>query len=285
MFCSMACYSAYRLTKQTHKKCHYCGKDIVIRKRSLTRNKYFYCSLECMYKYKKEHDLRETKVNDRYFNKLTPQVCWLLGLLASDGCIRKNKFVILSQSGDHGKICIEHVKNILKYNGKTCIRYPNNNGKLFYKLSINSPLLVNRLKKLNITERKTKTFTIPEEILSDDKKFKYFMIGYIDGDGCIGIYYNNKKIRTKTYLKISLVCNHLMTEQLKKKFENFHFLCCKRTDTLYEIVFNNKDAYLFGKWLYSNFSKTVVYKSYKYEKFKFYLKNVLQLNDWYKRGM
>ena len=62
----------------------------------------------------KKNDLREFSVNDSYFDMLTPQSCWLLGLLASDGNITKDRFIKISQSGKEGLNNIELNINKLK---------------------------------------------------------------------------------------------------------------------------------------------------------------------------
>lgn len=281
-FCNMNCYTLYRRSKQIRKVCNNCGKEVIIRKRNLNRNKNFYCSLDCMYEFKKQNDLRETFVNDIYFNELNPQTCWLLGLLASDGNITKNKFIKICQSGDEGFKCINYIKRAVDFTGPIFSYLPKNSKNKVYALTINSKEWANKLKEYNIIPNKTKIFEIPKIIIENLDFLRWFLIGYIDGDGCIGIYSSRGPTNNKTYLVIELVCNQNVVKQLENTLTNFKPIIIKKSNSLFEIRFNNKKGYIFGKWLYSDINKIEIYKSYKYQKFNNYELNIAKQNNWFK---
>lgn len=279
----MFCYNQYRKNQTIMKACDNCGKKHRIRKRYLKRNKHFFCCLNCMYEYKRKNDLREFSVNDSYFDMLTPPSCWLLGLLASDGNITKDRFIKISQSGKEGLNCINYIKKEIKFTGPVFSYLPKTSNNKVYALTINSKRLVSKLKDYNIIQNKTKIFKIPQIILNNEDFLKWFLIGYIDGDGCIGIYSNGGITKKKNYLAIGLVCNSLMIKQLKRILNRFkNTTIVKKSDTLFEIRFDNKKGYIFGKWLYSDIEIQNIYQSYKYKKFKSYKQNIVNTTDWYK---
>ena len=262
-FCCFECYSNYKHKKMEKRKtrCDCCGKIMIPRNCKDRKNEHHYCSLECMYQYRKTNDLRETKVNDEYFNVLNPKTCWILGMIASDGCVRKNKFLCLSQSGEEGLKCIQYIKNELHFFGKIN-EYKPKNGKMVYNLTINSPKIVQKLKEYNIVENKTKTYTIPDIILNNKDYLRYFLWGYIDGDGCIGIYDKS--------LLLEFVCNNDMSKQLLSVLPKTKPLNKK---SVIEFRYYNFNAIELGKWLFN--IPDGIYQSYKYKKFYYYIENVL----------
>lgn len=263
IYCCFECYSTFKHNKAKDRevKCETCGKPIIPRKHNDRCNKHFYCSPTCMYIYKKTHDLRESTVNDDYFDTLNPKVSWMIGMIASDGCIKKNKFLYISQSGEEGLKCIQYIKNELSFSGKISESKPKN-GKTVYKLTINSPKIIQKLKEYNIIENKTKKFTIPDIILNNKDYFRYFMWGYIDGDGCIGIY-------NKTLL-LEFVCNNNMANQLSSILPKTKPL---NKVSVIEFRYYNSKAVDFGNWLFN--APMEIYQSYKYKKFYYYIENIL----------
>ena len=276
-FCDMSCYKQYRKNQIIIKTCNNCGKRHRIRKRNLKINKHFFCCLDCMYEYKRKNDLREFLVNDNYFDILTPRSCWLLGLLASDGSVSKNKFINISQSGKEGLRCINYIKKELEFTGPIFSYLPKISNNKVYSLTINSKNLVNKLKDYNIIQNKTKIFKIPQIILSNEDFLRWFLIGYIDGDGCIGIYKQH-------LLVVCLVCNNLMAKQLKRCLNNIKLNInkLKKSDFLHEFRLNGEKAYLFGKYLYNDINKVNIYQSYKYKKFINFEQKYIQKTKWYR---
>lgn len=225
---------------------------------------------------------RKYFVNDSYFDILSPQTCWLLGLLASDGSINKDRFIKISQSGDEGLKCINYVKKAINFTGPIFSYLPKNSKNKVYNLTINSKEWVKTLNKYNIIQNKTKSFNISKDILENLDFLRWFLIGYIDGDGCIGIYSSRGPTNDKTYLVIELVCNQNVVKQLENALTNFKPMIIKKSNSLFEIRFNNKKGYIFGKWLYSDINKIEMYKSYKYQKFNDYELNIAKQNNWFK---
>ena len=208
LFCDSSCYFSFRRKHSTKKEyvCEQCGRVFIGRK---TMYKHHFCSSECYKQYKKNTDLRINFVNDNYFTKFTNSVAWILGILASDGNINKN-FISISQSGDNGKDCVSYIKRELSSTAPITITKPKN-GKTVYSLTINSKQIVKDLSRYNIVPNKTYSYFLPIDILKKAEHFRYFLWGYIDGDGCIGIYNTST---SKDNLHVSFVCSKNMLDSI-----------------------------------------------------------------------
>lgn len=254
--------------REIQKKCEYCGKDFITTSRVRQC-----CSSECSYKLGAKKTLesgkgfkRIYKVDDDFLTKETNEKYYFLGLMASDGCLSEyNKSICISQSGENGLNLIKYIKDILKSNYNILEYYPKK-GRCSYSLNIRSNKLWNDLMTNNITPKKTYIYSIPDYIINDIEKLKYFLIGYIDGDGCIGVYQN--------MLTISFVCSYSMKNQLEKipLFENSSF---NKKGKVIEIRYNGYKALKFCDFLYKDIS---VYKSYKYQIFKDYKENMFDIS-------
>lgn len=57
-------------------------------------------------------------VDDSFFDVIGPPQAWVLGLLASDGCISNGGIsVSFGQSGDHGRELVAEVARLLAFDG------------------------------------------------------------------------------------------------------------------------------------------------------------------------
>lgn len=130
-----------------------------------------------------------TVFNERYFQNIdTPQKAYMLGLLLSDGTIRKNNSISLSQ-------CLENIDIInffaeeLKFNGYYLLNSKVIKGvKKYYPcINFSSKKMTSDLKNFGIIPSKTWTLRIPKV-----DYMSYMILGIFDGDGCIH-YKNGKK--------------------------------------------------------------------------------------------
>jgi hypothetical protein len=206
-------------------------------------------------------------VNDEYFNTLNSTKAWILGLIASDGNIKRGGYFSISQSGDNGKKIISFIKNKIGYSGKIYV------GKTYrkksYSIQIYSPKIINELSKYGIVPVKSLIYNIPD--LSEETKDFYsfledFLRGYIDGDGCVGIYFSG----TTYSLLISLVG----TENFIKKINSLvpiqgRVNKIKKARNCWELRWYGEKAIKIGEWIYKN----DIYKSDKEKKYEYFLKN------------
>lgn len=116
------------------------------------------------------------------FNPLTPETAYLLGFLATDGCVTKNTIAIEIQNEDHAHILT--LANLFTQAGyNPHVRINTKNGRLYTALTVHNKNLAQELINLGLVRRKTfilKFFDwIPDNLLS------HYIRGIIDGDGSI----------------------------------------------------------------------------------------------------
>ena len=114
--------------------------------------------------------------NENYFNTIdTQNKAYLLGILATDGCISTKRNNVSLTLHNKDLEIIEFFKKELQSNNRIYIN------KEYRTLWFSSKIMKNALMSLNVTNRKTYTLQFPK-ILSE---FNYdFIRGCIDGDGC-----------------------------------------------------------------------------------------------------
>jgi hypothetical protein len=203
-------------------------------------------------------------INEDYFKDLNSESLWLIGLLAADGWIKKDRYIGIAQSGDEGKAIIEEVKRLLEYNAPTYEK--DTIGRKSYSINITSNKIVNNLSLFNIIPNKSLTYELPD--LNDDN-FRDYLRGYIDGDGSIGVYNNGSGYE---YLVISFVGTkdfiHECNKQIPIECSGKRDLI--RSNNCWEIRWYGRHAIEFGKWLYY---RKNLYNSKKFIIFDEYMKN------------
>ncbi len=214
-------------------------------------------------------DKRKYKVDDNFLDEIKEEQAYFLGIMASDGCIRKfpkcsepYRAFSLTQSGEHGLKLIKYVRDLLKSNCKI-YHYKKVNS---YTIQITSKKLTTRLIELGITPRKTLTLEFPKCISKN--LAAAFIRGYVDGDGCIGIY----KRGAGEYLSISLVGTKSFIEStiVLLPLINIYKHKIKRCKNLYEISVSSSSSEKFGAWLYQN---KLLFNGKKKQTYERYLKD------------
>lgn len=138
---------------------------------------------------------RAYEVNDNYFKRQSHNMAYILGLLASDGCVSKdtNHFYIDLQESDEE--ILYKIKEELSFNGPIQ-HYTNNKGCKFSRLRVCSKIIKEDLAHYGITPKKTYTL-MPPTFLEEQYYISYIR-GYFDGDGCI--YINQEKYNYNWYI-------------------------------------------------------------------------------------
>lgn len=126
---------------------------------------------------------RKYSFNDNFFSNINNTSSYFAGLMAADGNIELKRPRFHISLCD--KILIESFAKCLNFNGKIYEIQPYNLSRLIqYKLSISSKVMVDDLKNIwNIIPRKSFILEPPKLTLLEHKLA--FIVGYIDGDGCI----------------------------------------------------------------------------------------------------
>lgn len=218
------------------------------------------------------NDKRKYKINDTFLEKDTDKKYYYLGLMASDGFINKqNNQIGIAQSGEEGKRLVNYIKtDLLKAENPIYVQKTSH--KDSHRLLVISKALKEKLADYNIVPNKTKTFTIPDSILSNKRYLRYFLIGYLDGDGFTGVYGTKNKM-----LKIGITINTKVFTQLQTLdiFKKALVNTSSSSNVVKTLVFNGKKAIEFAEWLYQDIT---VFKSFKYLKYEYYKNNDLLNN-------
>lgn len=200
-------------------------------------------------------------LNENYFDEINDKQLWLIGLLAADGNVQKNSFVGITQSNERGKKIIEYIKNELEYEGPIYTGNVNN-----FMVRFTSRKIVDRLSDFNIIANKSLIYELPK--FNNENELRDFLRGYIEGDGCVGVYDNGKGYK---FLHISFVGTESFIKECKEQIP-FQYSSLKqlKSENCWELRFNGEKAIDFGKWVFGNEN---LLESEKVSKFKEFVKN------------
>lgn len=132
-------------------------------------------------------ECRAYNVNDNYFKNQSHNMAYILGFIASDGCVSKNTNHIIFDIQESDEEILYKIKKELEYEGPIQ-HYINSSGHKYSRLKICSSIIKKDLEHYGITPKKT--FTLQPPLFLDEKYYISYIRGYFDGDGCIYINYN-----------------------------------------------------------------------------------------------
>lgn len=195
-------------------------------------------------------------INKDFFKKWTPEMTYVLGFFAADGCmIKNNRGAHFVEFHITDKDILEKIKKLLGSNHKIATRDRKNpNWKIGYRLQIGNKEIFNDLIKLGMTPRKSNVIrmpSVPNECLS------HFVRGYFDGDGCVSIGEYQKKDR-KSKSKVIITG---FTSGSRKFLEDLRFILTKnqiiKGGTLYQtdgcrLCFSTHDSLRLYQFMYQN---------------------------------
>ncbi|BDG33489.1 hypothetical protein [Parageobacillus thermoglucosidasius] len=182
-FCSKLCAAKSR-KKQIKKKCEWCKNEFTVIPSNTKNGRGRFCSMSCkaFYLNCKKYGIKQLKPEKQTIN-WNSNIGWLVGLIATDGCLQSGKSRIIITSKDYEMI--DHVKNIVRdeitgreykptrFEREGCVWWSYGfTSKLFYQFCI----------KVGLTPKKSLTLG---ELNIPEKYFIDFLRGVIDGDGCI----------------------------------------------------------------------------------------------------
>lgn len=157
-------------------------------------------------------------LNQDFFKTWTPEMAYVLGYFAADGCMLTNKrgghFIEFTSTD---RILLEHVKRVSGASHRISERVRKHiRCKTAYRLQIGSGEWYSDLLALGFTPRKSNTLTFPEvpELCLGD-----FVRGYFDGDGCV--YFSKLKYYDRAYKRWILLT--LFTSGSRSFLESLHF--------------------------------------------------------------
>jgi hypothetical protein len=212
--------------------------------------------------------VKKHSANYNFFKTWSPEMAYVLGLIASDGniCHSGRSHTLHLASDD--KDVIEKTKVLISYTGPIHEK-KRDNGKTSYSLRICDKTIFNDLKMLGITERKSLTFN-PTQI---KKQFtNHFIRGFFDGDGTVFSskhpIYTSQKLGVRFYTASLPMAKYLynVVKPLFKKYQGkivFH-LAHQKT-RYYSLSFSYNNSKLLFEYMYKN--SNGLYMQRKYNKF------------------
>lgn len=202
------------------------------------------------------------KVNHHYFDNIdSNEKAWLLGFLAADGNVSKNRNRIKIGLSSVDRPILEKIKIMIE-SERDILDYETNDGFKVSELSWSSKNHKKQLAKYGIVPNKTyKKMELP---IFDFSKQLSFILGYFDGNGCF------KDNGTTCCLEI---CSY-RPELLKDFARILSFLCSnnkevykdKSRKNYYTLTYSTKDAKKILDEMYSLNDIFLLRKYYKYKK-------------------
>lgn len=213
---------------------------------------------------------RKYEINEDYFEDIdTPAKAYFLGLLAADGCcpFKTNAVIISLQSKD------KHILESLKY--ELGSNHPlqfterskkNSNWQDYYTLYISNQKMHSDLIKHGIVPNKSYYLEYPMWLRND--LHKYYILGYLDGDGCIAK--NGRHVYFTSTKEFCVGLQRIITDKLNISSKLYdanskngmtYYLRIQRTNCTRKLL----------NWLYQDppyclFRKYDVYKQYYADK-------------------
>ena len=227
-----------------------------------------------------ELDLRENTCNNKrnvcyvdenFFKNWTPEMAYVLGFFAADGCLtvnhkRGNKYIEFT-STDYD--IIEKIKTALKSDHKIGIRLGKKNCKTAYRLQIGSKEIFDDLIALGFTPTKSLVMKFP---IIPTRYLAHFVRGYFDGDGHSNFcrFYRKDRLTYGKFLQSGFTSgSKIFLEKLQLILkENINL----KLGTLYShsgfrLNYSSKDSKKLFDFIYKDCSNTI-YLARKYLKFK-----------------
>lgn len=152
--------------------------------------------------------------NENFFEKENEFSYYWAGFLAADGSVNKKSLYLQLAEKD-----LDHLnkfKEIICNNAKI-VKYKtklNNKEFISYRISIFNKSIINSLKKFNIIQNKTKTYSLPT---LNENLIRHFIRGYFDGDGSFKV----RKCKNYNQLIFSLCGNLEFLNQINSVLQKY----------------------------------------------------------------
>ena len=205
--------------------------------------------------------------DDNYFDVIdTKEKAYILGLLWADGCNDTSLGKIQLQLQERDVGILEAINELINNDRPlyfTPLHDKNPNWQNTYTLVLKSYHMSEVLNNYGMIPRKSLVLEFPSCL--DKSLYRYFILGYFDGDGNIS--YN---IDTKA-LNVSIVGTRMFLKVIQDICKDLNiktFLCSKNDDDskIYTLgIANKKDRIDFLNWIYSESTIKIERKYLKYQ--------------------
>lgn len=207
-----------------------------------------------------------SRLNEHIFDSIdTEEKAYWLGFLYADGNISHtgNRLEVRLSIKD-----LNHLEKFRKFlNLTTEIRTGVCNGNGFCHLSVRNKHIWNTLDDLGCHPRKSLILTFPKlSIFSDKSLIRHFIRGYVDGDGCLCLFYNQKHTSIRT--ELNLVGTESFLRTVNKICNNKGYIrnksCTNWENKAYSLTFSDVSSRKLARILYEN---STIYLDRKYNKY------------------
>ncbi|BCJ42647.1 hypothetical protein GCM10010168_06110 [Actinoplanes ianthinogenes] len=193
-------------------------------------------------------DPRTARLKHDIFAEDLPSSAWLAGLLAADGHISTNlKGLTIAQSGPGGRALIEEIRRLTNHRLAISVQQPAR-GRPSYSIHFSSAQMVSDLQqRFRITTRKSLTYEWPDP---PGHLTTAFLRGYVDGDGCVGIY---PTPQGNPMLHLSFAGTpHFIQGAMRTVPAHGLYRVIKRCKSLAEARYNGRHAWRAANWIFSD---------------------------------
>ena len=195
---------------------------------------------------------------ENYFENIDcPEKAYWLGFLSADGYIDESRNIIQISLQERDKRHLEKFKQYLDCDKP--LQYKKSNQS--YSIILYSKKMVEDLKKLEVYNCKSFSCKVPEEKIPSDLQ-KYWILGYLDGDGTISIY------GEKNRYTLGFIGTYETLSFIQKFFDTkMSYTPDKRTHDIYIIKYAENKTYEILSVLYSSNKAKELGLERKYKKF------------------
>lgn len=226
---------------------------------------------------------RKHGLNQNYFKTWSHNMAYILGFIVADGCVytnieeknnsKKHKSLLVFTLAERDREILEKIRSELEYEGEIFTHYSQGyskeKGYKHVRLAINSHIMINDIKELGITERKTFNEVVP---IGLPKEYELdFIRGFFDGDGSVGGQYptNSKGVRTETtQIRVRL---HSGSKQILEDIQSilqkygFKEKEIKPSESIFDITYSTNESLKLYELFYEN--SNTLYLKRKKDKF------------------
>ena len=226
-------------------------------------------------------------VNQEIFDVLTPNSCYVLGLLASDGSVYGSRVALSLHEKDSSTI--QRVAQILECKNKIYKKESIKNDKITTSnvVSFRCRPMIARLSELGIINNKSMKEVYQKElfIANDEDLQRSFIRGYFDGDGSFDKSYSLRIVGSENLL--------LDIKNIVRRFTNINIdklLIKKKHKQLFELRCSGVSALKFLEWVYINKKQNFMLRKHeafesRYNIYKKRLENIEEANSLRNSGL
>lgn len=194
-------------------------------------------------------------VNENFFQDWSPEMAYILGVIAADGCVshdtvrKRYRLGITSKDLDW----LQEIKRTIESEHpiRKCLVRLQSGVHIVFKFDIESKKIVQDLLKLGIFPRKSLTLKFPNV---PDRCLNHFVRGYFDGDGHVHTYMKWNKYPC---IQLSFYGTREFLTSLNQKIAKSVGCTIRNINQgkgIYELRYNTREAEKVLPWMYQNAS-------------------------------